>query len=227
MGRVPGDLHPGHQRVTRPKAATTRTSLRATARLFVGRGIALAWGCIPSDALKAAIVFAISPRFQVTVQGIVVDGQNRVLLFRHVYDLQHPWGLPSGRMEANEQPEHTIVREIAEETGFEAVIDHLIAVRRDGRYPVVRITYRCHLVGGTFRPSVEVSEARFFPLDALPPSLRPRQRTLISETLRPSTPDAMSSAAACRPLEPPVAPRLTARHRPPDMTHLAIEEMPS
>jgi 8-oxo-dGTP diphosphatase len=181
--------------VNRPQAATTRTTWWATARLLVGRGIALAWGFIPSDALRAAIVFAISPHFQVSVQGVVVDGRSRVLLFRHVYDFQHPWGLPSGRMEANEQPEQTIVREIAEETGFEATVDQLVAVRRDGRYPVVRISYRCRLVGGVFRPSVEVTEARFFALDALPPGMRPQQRMLIYETLRPSTPDMGSSEA--------------------------------
>jgi ADP-ribose pyrophosphatase YjhB (NUDIX family) len=150
------------------------------------RGLAYLWGALPGEALKTALVWLAGPRFLVNVLAVIVDDQGRVLLLRHTHDCRHPWGLPSGRLERDETPAAGIVRELREETGLQAVVRALVAVEREPRLPVVRIAYRCQIVGGTFRPSVEVSAARYYPLHALPSALRPLQGRIIQQTISAS-----------------------------------------
>ncbi|MEM7325314.1 MAG: NUDIX hydrolase [Actinomycetota bacterium] len=53
------------------------------------------------------------PLWPVSIKG-VVRSADRVLL---AYNDRDEWELPGGRLEGNEQPEETVVREVAEESG--------------------------------------------------------------------------------------------------------------
>ncbi|MEV8228148.1 NUDIX hydrolase [Streptomyces sp. NPDC079167] len=103
----------------------------------------------------------------------------RVLLARHVPPEGEPnWTLPGGRVEHAEDPFDAVVREVAEETGLEAVVERLLGVdsrvvpagerRLPGRPELqnVGIFYRVRITGGRLRPEPngETAESVWTPL---------------------------------------------------------------
>ena len=111
---------------------------------------------------------------KVDVRGAAfVDG--RVLLVREISDGQ--WTLPGGWADVNQSAAECVVREIAEESGFEAKPLKLAAVRdyQKSGHPsrnvdsIYKMFFICEITGGSARASEETSEVAFFPRDALPP----------------------------------------------------------
>ena len=100
--------------------------------------------------------------------------EGRVLLVREVSD--GCWTLPGGWADVNESPAESAVREVAEESGFEARAVKLAAVydyRKRNRPQhldsIYKLFFICELTGGSARPSIETSEVAFFAR----PSCRP------------------------------------------------------
>jgi ADP-ribose pyrophosphatase YjhB (NUDIX family) len=111
---------------------------------------------------------------KVDVRGAAfVDG--RVLLVREISDGK--WTLPGGWADVNQTAGECVVREIAEESGFEARILKLAAVHdyQKSNHPahhidsIYKIFFICEITGGAARVSDETSEVEFFPRHALPP----------------------------------------------------------
>jgi ADP-ribose pyrophosphatase YjhB (NUDIX family) len=111
---------------------------------------------------------------KVDVRGAAfIDG--RVLLVREISDGK--WTLPGGWADIHQSAAECVVREIAEESGFEAKALKLAAVRdyqKSGHPPrildcIYKMFFICEITGGSARPSDETSDAAFFPRDALPP----------------------------------------------------------
>ena len=111
---------------------------------------------------------------KVDVRGAAfVDG--RVLLVREISDGK--WTLPGGWADVNQSAAECVVREIAEESGFEARTLKLAAVRdyqKSGHPPrnvdsIYKMFFICEITGGAARASDETSEVAFFPRHALPP----------------------------------------------------------
>lgn len=111
---------------------------------------------------------------KVDVRGAAfVDG--RILLVREISDGH--WTLPGGWADVNQSAAECVVREIAEESGFEARARKLAAVRdyqRSGHPPrnvdsIYKMFFICEITGGAARASLETSEVAFFTRDALPP----------------------------------------------------------
>ena len=123
------------------------------------------------------------PQFLVGVVGVVLNAEGQVLLLNHTYRMKHPWGLPTGFLEGKEQPDRALEREVMEETGFsvESLGPALVYTNPKRRH--LNLVYRATYKGGEFRPSLEVSEARFFPTDALPP-LIDDQRWVVDTVVR-------------------------------------------
>jgi ADP-ribose pyrophosphatase YjhB (NUDIX family) len=98
----------------------------------------------------------------------------RVLLVREISDGK--WTLPGGWADINQSAAECVVREIAEESGFEARTLKLAAVRdyQKSGHPrnvdsIYKMFFICEITGGAARASDETSEVAFFPRDALPP----------------------------------------------------------
>lgn len=99
---------------------------------------------------------------------------DRILLVREITDGK--WTLPGGWADVNQTPSQCVVREIAEESGFEARALKLAAVHdyqsrnhlhhKDSIY---KLMFICEIIGGAARPSNETSEVGFFAVDKLPP----------------------------------------------------------
>jgi ADP-ribose pyrophosphatase YjhB (NUDIX family) len=97
----------------------------------------------------------------------------RVLLVREVSD--GFWTLPGGWADVNESPAESAVREVAEESGFEARAVKLAAVydyRKSNRPQhldsIYKLFFICELTGGSAQPSIETSEVAFFARHELP-----------------------------------------------------------
>ncbi|MGP4112348.1 NUDIX hydrolase [Streptomyces sp. 4N509B] len=64
------------------------------------------------------------PTWPVSVKGVALDARRRVVLLRNE---REEWELPGGRLEAADaSPEHTVERELREETGWEVTAGPLI-----------------------------------------------------------------------------------------------------
>lgn len=105
----------------------------------------------------------------------IVDG--RVLLARSVPPTgEHTWTLPGGRVEQAEDPFDTVIREVAEETGLDAVVERLLGVdsrvipaaesRLGSEHQNVGIFYRIRITGGELRPEPngETAESVWTPI---------------------------------------------------------------
>ncbi len=109
---------------------------------------------------------------KVDVRGAVFQ-DGRVLLVREVTDGQ--WSLPGGWVDPGQRPGQAVVKEIWEETGYEAKPGKLAAVLdRDSQghtpfmWAVYKLHFVCELTGGEAKHSVETDGVEFFCLDDLP-----------------------------------------------------------
>ena len=112
------------------------------------------------------------PTPKVDVRGAVFRDES-ILLVREISDGR--WTLPGGWADVNESPSMSAVREVAEESGFEARAIKLAAVydyRKRNRPQhldsIYKLFFICELTGGSARPSVETSEVAFFARHELP-----------------------------------------------------------
>jgi ADP-ribose pyrophosphatase YjhB (NUDIX family) len=109
---------------------------------------------------------------KVDVRGAAFrDG--RVLLVREISD--GGWTLPGGWADVNQTAAECVVREVAEESGFQARAVKLAAVHDyRKRHPprhvdsIYKMFFVCELTGGAARASDETSDVAFFSRQELP-----------------------------------------------------------
>ena len=127
------------------------------------------------DAAKLLDLFRLDLGYatpKVDVRGAAFrDGQ--VLMVREVSDGR--WTLPGGWADVNQTAAECVIREISEESGFEARALKLAAVhdyqkRNRLRHidSIYKMFFICELVGGSARPSDETSDVGFFSRGELP-----------------------------------------------------------
>jgi ADP-ribose pyrophosphatase YjhB (NUDIX family) len=125
---------------------------------------------------------------KVDVRGAVFRGRE-VLLVSELMDGGR-WTMPGGWADVNATPAENVVREVREEAGYVVTVKKLAAVYdRDVRghphpYPfhIYKLFFLCDITGECERSPLETSDARFFPIDDLPPLSE--SRVLPSEVLR-------------------------------------------
>ena len=110
---------------------------------------------------------------KVDVRGAAFQ-DGRVLMVREISDGK--WTLPGGWADVNQSAGECVVREIAEESGFQARALKLAAVydyqkRNPPRHidSIYKMFFICEIVGGAASASNETSEVAFFPRNELPP----------------------------------------------------------
>ena len=127
------------------------------------------------DAAKVLDLFQLDAGYatpKVDVRGAAFrDG--RVLMVREVSD--GGWTLPGGWADVNQTAADCVIREISEESGFQARAVKLAAVhdyRKRNRLHHIDSIYKmffiCELTGGSARASHETSEIAFFSRGELP-----------------------------------------------------------
>ncbi|MBF6611785.1 MAG: NUDIX hydrolase [Chloroflexi bacterium] len=155
----------------------------------MNRTVTYLWGHLPlTRAMRGAIIFWLTPKFNVGVMGLVRDEQGNVLLLRHTYRGGRPWGLPGGGLKPGEMLEECLRREIREEVGIEVEIDALLSLSSHRNRRVVDMIFACHPAGGetldNFKSNAEIDEARFFTPDGLPQAITSGQVKLVRMALR-------------------------------------------
>ncbi|MCZ7583548.1 MAG: NUDIX hydrolase [Deltaproteobacteria bacterium] len=133
--------------------------------------------------LEGFLLHVINARFIVGVSGVILDGENRVLLFHHTYRRRYAWGLPGGWMRAGEDARVALTREVAEESGLAVNVLAPIAVETVRRRTIIEMIYLARLTGGQFLPSAEVDAIRLVEGDIDEP-IKPVQRRAIAEVRR-------------------------------------------
>lgn len=121
-------------------------------------------------------------QFLIGVTGIILNDKNEILLFKYNYR-QTVWGLPGGYIKAKEHPKEALEREIEEESGFVISADEELKIRTDRHTARVDIGYVGKLMGGEFRKSAEVTDARFFAFKDLPMLMSEKQLFIIEQIL--------------------------------------------
>ncbi|MBN1678221.1 MAG: NUDIX domain-containing protein [Candidatus Thermoplasmatota archaeon] len=108
----------------------------------------------------------------VTADGIVLRGNEIVLIRRGKEPFKGHYALPGGFLDYGETLEHCVVREVLEETGLKTEIVDLIGVfsapDRDPRGHFVTAAYHLRPVGGTLKAGDDADAAEWVPTDKLP-----------------------------------------------------------
>lgn len=86
---------------------------------------------------------------------------------------ENDWALPGGFGEVGYSPTENILKEIEEETGFEAKVERLLAVFDTNRFQLqskqyVKFVFECKLLDGQFQKNQEIADLQFFAIDQLP-----------------------------------------------------------
>ncbi|MDD7938680.1 NUDIX hydrolase [Actinomycetospora lutea] len=129
-----------------------------------------------------------TPKHSVSVAGIVVDDQDRVLVIQR-RDNGH-WEPPGGVLELGERPEAGVEREVLEETGVRVEVLRLSGVYKNMRKGVVALVFRCRPLVGIERATLESRQARWVSKAEL--------RMLMDEAYAVRVDDAFSQEVAVR-----------------------------
>jgi ADP-ribose pyrophosphatase YjhB (NUDIX family) len=108
----------------------------------------------------------------VGVGGVVISGDEALLIRRGSEPLKGQWSIPGGTLELGETLHEGVARELCEETGIRVNVLELIEVFErvfpgaDGdsqkpRYHFVIVDYLCEAAGGELHAGSDVTDARF------------------------------------------------------------------
>lgn len=120
------------------------------------------------------------------VRAVVFDPDNRVMLVRHSY--VPGFYLPGGGVEPGETLVEALARELTEECGVRligpATLRGVYLNRRASRRDHVALfVVRDFAYDAAPAPNLEIVEAAFFPVDALPQDTTPATRARLAEIL--------------------------------------------
>lgn len=133
--------------------------------------------------MRLAITLTV-PRQRIGAGIVLFNDQGAVLLLRHVFHGNTPWGLPGGWLNRNEDPADGALRELYEETGLYATLGPVVFLGHMRKWHALEIVYLGRAPQGTLRLSFEVREARWFDPTALPAGMLPKVRAHIEAAHR-------------------------------------------
>jgi len=113
------------------------------------------------------------PTPKVDVRGLVLNGKDEILMARESVDGK--WAIPGGWADIGNTPSEIAVKEIEEETGFNAEVIRFLGVYDKQSHPhppepcyVYKLIFLCRIVGGGPKAGFDILDVGFFPLEELP-----------------------------------------------------------
>ncbi|MDP3257685.1 MAG: NUDIX domain-containing protein [Bosea sp. (in: a-proteobacteria)] len=130
------------------------------------------------------VYFRLSRGMTLGVRAAVLNDRGEVFLVRHTYT--PGWHLPGGGVEVGETMAAALAKELREEarislTGPATLFGLYFNRKTSRRDHVALYVVRDFVVDAAKMPDLEIAEARFFPLDALPQGLTPGTRRRLAE----------------------------------------------
>jgi ADP-ribose pyrophosphatase YjhB (NUDIX family) len=122
----------------------------------------------PMRLLMHVAVILFAPRHRIGVGVVCLDQRGHVLLLKHVFHPQTPWGLPGGWLDRREAPATGVLRELYEETGLRATLDRVLLVNRSPLTHNIDIVYLAYAERDTITHSLEILDSGWFDPAALP-----------------------------------------------------------
>lgn len=105
--------------------------------------------------------------------SVLIKKENQVLLVQRMYDPQKGhWTLPSGFVDAGEDPRQAAERECLEETGLVIRDTQLLDVIFSQEHPrgaSILIIYQAEVQSGELTPGDDANQVAYFQIDNLPP----------------------------------------------------------
>lgn len=114
---------------------------------------------------------AATPKHSVSVAGIVVRDDDRVLVIKR--DDNGHWEAPGGVLELGESFESGVQREVLEETGLAVTVERLTGVYKNLTHGIVALVYRCRPVGGEPHATKEAREIRWMTKEEVQSAMTP------------------------------------------------------
>jgi 8-oxo-dGTP pyrophosphatase MutT (NUDIX family) len=122
------------------------------------------------------------PRYTAGSVAVMFNARGDVLLVEHAFHAYHAWGLPGGYLDAREDPDQALVRELREELSLEAAVMQIVLVERSfGAH--LDFAYLCDARGQIGSLSPELLDYRWVALSELP-ALRPFHRRAIENAAK-------------------------------------------
>ncbi|MFN0140193.1 MAG: NUDIX hydrolase [Pyrinomonadaceae bacterium] len=142
------------------------------------------WKVLPRHA-RTAITRIFQPKFTVSAAAIVFNDEGKVLLLDHILRPHSGWGVPGGFIDAHEQPEAALRRELKEETGVDLGDVELYRCRTIKRH--IEIIFTARAIGEAVVSSREIRQLRWVSLDEMPPEMSLDQQFLVKKVLEKRT----------------------------------------
>lgn len=126
-----------------------------------------------------------TPKHSVSVAGIVVDKDNRVLVIRRADNAR--WEMPGGVLELDESFEDGVRREVAEETGMTVTVGELSGVYKNLARGIVALVFRCTPGTEPVHPTAEATEVRWMTRDEVAANMDPAFAIRVLDAFEPGT----------------------------------------
>ncbi len=139
------------------------------------------WRKLP-QSVRLKIIRATQNKFTVSVGVVIFDKNERILLLDHVLRPKSGWGIPGGFINANEQPEQAVHREIFEETGLK--LENVKLWRIQTKKLHVEMLFYADTNGTAKVKSREIKAAEWFESNKLPSEIPFVQKQIIGEVLK-------------------------------------------
>ena len=125
-----------------------------------------------------------TPKHSVSVTGIVVDDDDRVLVIQR-RDNSH-WEPPGGVLELDEAPADGTCREVREETGVSIEVEELSGVYKNMSRGIVALVFRCRPITGQPSPTSESKAVEWRPVSEVLEAMDPAYAVRITDAFDPA-----------------------------------------